>query len=81
MSGCDIASDITRNLSNPSVCTLEHCVLEANMHMFKIYLLTIHVLICHLTKFISSQGNVIDSLSATIVLATYRTKIAHNIKM
>ena len=39
-SGCDIASDITRNLSNmsivslnPSVCTLEHCVLEANMHM------------------------------------------------
>ena len=40
MSGCDIASDITRNLSNmsivslnPSVCTLEHCVLEANMHM------------------------------------------------
>ena len=38
--GCDIANDITRNLSNmsivslnPSLCTLEHCVLEVNMHM------------------------------------------------
>ena len=81
-SGIDIASDITRNLTNmsivlpkSSVCMLEGCVSEACTCLYVQNardLLTIHVLTCHPTKFISSQGKVIGSMSATTALAIHQ---------